>query len=54
MNSGDEHHRFSPTEKSAAVLRLPRGESIETVAEDLGVRRSRIERWRSLYTSARV
>jgi transposase-like protein len=53
MNSGDKRQRkFSPQEKSLAVLRLLRGEPAEAIAEELGVRRSRIDHWHSMYTSA--
>jgi transposase-like protein len=53
MNSGDKRQRkFSPQEKSLAVLRLLRGEPVESIAEELGVRRARLDHWHTTYTSA--
>jgi hypothetical protein len=44
--------RFTSREKTQAVLRLLRGESIETISLDLGVSASRIERWSESFLEA--
>lgn len=46
------HARFTSHEKTAAVLRLLKGESAETVSEELGVSVGRIERWKSSFVAA--
>jgi hypothetical protein len=44
--------RFTSHEKTDAVLRLLKGESIETVSQELGVTVRRIERWKSSFVAA--
>ena len=46
------HSRFSSHEKTDAVLRLLKGESVETVSQELGVTVGRIERWKSSFVAA--
>lgn len=46
------HTRFASHEKTDAVLRLLKGESVETVSQELGVSISRIERWKSSFVAA--
>ena len=44
--------RFTSHEKTDAVLRLLKGESVETVSQELGVEVRRIERWKSSFVEA--
>jgi hypothetical protein len=44
--------RFTSHEKTDAVLRLLKGESVETVSEELGTSIPRIERWKSSFVEA--
>jgi len=46
------HSRFTNHEKTDAVLRLLKGESAETVSEELGISIARIERWRDTFVAA--
>lgn len=46
------HARFTSHEKTDAVLRLLKGESVETVSQELGVSAGRIERWKSSFVAA--
>jgi len=46
------HSRFSSHEKTDAVLRLLKGESVETVSQELGVTVGRIERWKNNFVAA--
>ena len=46
------HARFTSHEKTQAVLRLLKGESLEVVSRDLGASVSRIERWKSSFVEA--
>jgi len=46
------HSRFTSHEKTDAVLRLLKGESVEIVSQELGVTINRIERWKSSFISA--
>jgi Helix-turn-helix domain len=46
------HTRFTSHEKTDAVLRLLKGESVETVSQELGVSVGRIERWKSSFVAA--
>lgn len=41
--------RFSVGRKSEAVMRLLRGEDLETVSRDLGVTAARVSQWRDLF-----
>lgn len=44
------HHRHvSPKDKSAAVLRLIRGDEVGVVAQETGVSVGRLERWQSAF-----
>lgn len=47
-----QHARFTSHEKTDAVLRLLKGESVETVSQELGVSVGRIERWKSSFVAA--
>jgi hypothetical protein len=49
---GHRHARFTSHEKTAAVLRLLKGESVETVSQELGVSVDRVERWKSSFVAA--
>ena len=44
--------QFTSAQKAAAVLRVLRGESVETVSEDLGVSIRRLENWQSEFVTA--
>jgi len=46
------HARFSSHEKTDAVLRLLKGESVETVSQELGISTSRVERWKNSFVAA--
>jgi len=46
------HARFTSHEKTDAVLRLLKGESVETVSEELGVSSSRLQRWKESFVAA--
>jgi hypothetical protein len=46
------HARLTSHEKTDAVLRLLKGESAETVSQELGVSIGRIERWKSSFVAA--
>ena len=46
------HARFTSHEKTDAVLRLLKGESVEIVSDELGVAVERIERWKSSFIAA--
>ena len=46
------HARFTSHEKTDAVLRLLKGESVETVSEELGASADRIERWKNSFVAA--
>jgi|SRR5579871_1799839 len=46
------HARFTSHEKTAAVMRLLKGESVEAVSEELGITVRRIERWRNSFVEA--
>jgi len=46
------HSRFTSHEKIDAVLRLLKGESVETVSDELGVTIGRLERWKDSFVSA--
>jgi hypothetical protein len=44
--------RVTSHEKTDAVLRLLKGESVETLSQELGVTVGRIERWKSSFVAA--
>ena len=44
--------RITSRAKTDAVLRLLKGESVETVSQELGVSIGRIERWKSSFVAA--
>ncbi len=44
--------RFSVARKTEAVLRLLRGEDLESVSRDLGVTAARVSQWRDQFLSA--
>ena len=46
------HARFTSHEKTDAVLRLLKGESAESVSQELGVSVGRIERWKNSFVAA--
>ena len=46
------HARFTSHEKTDAVLRLLKGESVEAVSQELGTSIRRIERWKSSFVEA--
>jgi hypothetical protein len=46
------HARFTSHEKTDAVLRLLKGESVDTVSQELGTSIRRIERWKSSFVEA--
>ena len=46
------HARFTSHEKTDAVLRLLKGESADTVSQELGVSVGRIERWKKTFVAA--
>lgn len=46
------HARFTSHAKTDAVLRLLKGESVETVSDELGVTIGRLERWKDTFVSA--
>lgn len=46
------HSRFTSHAKTAAVLRLLKGESVETVSDELGITIGRLERWKDRFVSA--
>jgi len=48
----DRHERFTSHEKANAVLRVLKGETLETVSEALGVSLPRLERWRNNFVTA--
>jgi hypothetical protein len=48
----ERHERFTSHEKTNAVLRVLKGESLQTVSEDLGVSLPRLERWRNNFVTA--
>jgi hypothetical protein len=50
--SESQHVRFTSHEKTDAVLRLLKGEAVETISQELGVSISRIERWKSSFVAA--
>jgi hypothetical protein len=55
VSSASPHHRhtrFTSHEKTDAVLRLLKGESVEAVSEALGVSIGRLERWKSSFVAA--
>ena len=48
----DRHERVTTRVKTDAVLRLLKGESVETLSQELGVSIRRIERWKSRFLDA--
>lgn len=46
------HARFTSHEKTDAVLRLLKGESVETLSHELGVAIGRLERWKNSFVAA--
>jgi hypothetical protein len=50
--SDSRHARFTSHAKTDAVLRLLKGESAETVSQELGVSISRVERWKNSFVAA--
>lgn len=44
--------RFSARRKSDAVVRLLRGENLETLSRELGVTAAKLSEWRDLFLSA--
>src|ERR1700677_1826895 len=46
------HARFTSHAKTDAVLRLLKGESVESVSDELGLTISRLERWKDSFVSA--
>lgn len=50
--SRSREKHFPSVQKTAAVLRVLGGESVESVSEDLGVSIRRLERWQSEFVSA--
>jgi hypothetical protein len=48
----DRYERVTGRAKTEAVLRLLKGDSIETVSQDLGVAIPRIERWKNRFVEA--
>jgi hypothetical protein len=46
------HARFTSHEKTDAVLRLLKGESADSVSQELGVSVGRIERWKNTFVAA--
>jgi hypothetical protein len=50
---GHRHHvRFTSHEKTDAVLRLLKGESVDALSQELGVSIGRLERWKSSFVAA--
>jgi hypothetical protein len=48
----DVHLRLTSREKTDAVLRLLKGESDQTVSQEIGVSVARIERWKGSFVAA--
>jgi hypothetical protein len=48
----DVHFRLTSREKTDAVLRLLKGESVQTVSQEIGVSVARIERWKGSFVAA--
>jgi hypothetical protein len=46
------HGRFTSHAKTEAVLRVLKGDSLETVSQELGVSVRRLERWKSSFVAA--
>lgn len=48
----ESQRRFTSHAKTAAVLRVLKGDSLETVSQELGVSARRLERWKSNFVLA--
>jgi hypothetical protein len=48
----DVHVRLTSREKTDAVLRLLKGESLQAVSQEIGVSVARIERWKGSFVAA--
>src|SRR5580698_3851629 len=51
-HSDRQHMQVTAREKTDAVLRLLKGESVVNISQELGVSVSRIERWQSSFLAA--
>jgi transposase len=52
MESNERQGQFTSHQKTAAVLRVLKGESLETISRELGITIGRIERWKSSFIAA--
>jgi hypothetical protein len=51
MESKERHGRFTSHQKAEAVLRVLKGETLETISQELGITIARIERWKSSFVA---
>jgi transposase len=51
MESKERHGQFTSHQKTEAVLRVLKGESLETIREELGITIGRIERWKTSFVA---